>query len=468
MAGETRPAPSVRLVFDRGTVLLLAAGEGELHDVPALLWDPRVGAYRAPGYRHRQLTSELQRRGVAVIDDVRGASEQLPSDSWKTITLRPYQEAALTGWELAGRRGLVVLPTGSGKTRLALAAMARSGGTAVCVVPTRVLLDQWLRQLELVYRGELGCFGDGVHQLGPITVATFESAYRQMQRLGNRFDLLVVDEAHHFGSGLRDEALEMSIAPARLGLTATPPRDGGAGNRLDELIGPVVYQLSIGDLAGRFLADLDIITLSLDLSDEERAPYEAAMSRFRAVHSHFRRLAADASWLDFARAAAKTHEGRAALDALRRARKLAAFTEAKRQALRRLIDNHRRARVLIFTADNDAAYAVAREHLVMPLTCDIGADERHEVLDRFRKGELTTLVSARVLNEGLDVPDADVAIIVGGALGEREHVQRIGRLLRPAPDKRARVYELVSQRTIEVAQARRRRVGLAPRVAPSL
>ena len=63
----------------------------------------------------------------------------------------------------------------------------------------------------------------------------------------------------------------------------------------------------------------------------------------------------------------------------------------------------------------------------MPLTCDIGRPERDDVLERFRRGDLRALVSARVLNEGLDVPDADVAIVVGGALGEREHVQRIGR-----------------------------------------
>ena len=456
----------MRLVFDRGTVLVVAPSEDLLHDIPGLLWDSRVGAYRAPAHRHQALLLDLRRRGIEVQDEVRRAV-QPPVGNWKPLSLRPYQEAALTAWELGGRRGLIVLPTGSGKTRLALAAMARSGLTALCLVPTRVLLDQWLRQIEAVYEGKLGCFGDGAHEIGPITVATFESAYRQMPRLGNRFDLLIVDETHHFGSGLRDEALEMSVAPARLGLTATPPRDG-AGSRLDELIGPIVYELAIGDLAGRFLASFDVVTLSLELSDEERAAYETCMSRFRAVHSHYHRLAPDATWIDFARAASRSSEGRAGLDALRRARKLVAFTRAKRRALRALLERHRRARILVFTADNDAAYAVAREHLVMPLTCDIGAPERREVLERFRRGELTTLVSARVLNEGLDVPDADVAIVVGGALGEREHVQRVGRLLRPAPDKRARIYELVSLRTIEVAQARRRREGLAPRVASSL
>ena len=124
--------------------------------------------------------------------------------------------------------------------------------------------------------------------------------------------------------------------------------------------------------------------------------------------------------------------------------------------------------MLIFTADNETAYTIAREHLVMPLTCDIGRQERDDVLERFRRGDIRTLVSARVLNEGLDVPDADIAVIVGGALGEREHVQRVGRLLRPSEGKRAVVYELVTRNTIEVGQARRRRQGLVVRRSAQL
>jgi superfamily II DNA or RNA helicase len=123
---------------------------------------------------------------------------------------------------------------------------------------------------------------------------------------------------------------------------------------------------------------------------------------------------------------------------------------------------------LIFTADNESAYSVASTHLIMPFTCDIGRKEREEALVRFRQGTIRSLVSARVLNEGIDVPDADVAIIVGGAFGQREHVQRIGRLLRPREGKRALVYELVSRKTNEVGLARRRRAGLASRSAARL
>ncbi len=126
-----------------------------------------------------------------------------------------------------------------------------------------------------------------------------------------------------------------------------------------------------------------------------------------------------------------------------------------------LLSRHRDSRVFVFTADNEAAYTVAREHLIMPITCDIGRKERAEALARFERGELRALVSARVLNEGLDVPCADVAVIVGSAHGEREYVQRVGRLLRPADGKCALVYELVTRGTSDVHQALRRRKGLA-------
>jgi superfamily II DNA or RNA helicase len=100
----------------------------------------------------------------------------------------------------------------------------------------------------------------------------------------------------------------------------------------------------------------------------------------------------------------------------------------------------------------------------MPITCEIGRRERDAALGRFRTGELSALVSSRVLNEGFDVAGADVAVIVGGTFGEREHLQRVGRLLRPAPDKRALVYELVVSRTSDVRSGAKRRQSLAPYV----
>ncbi|HSF02191.1 MAG TPA: DEAD/DEAH box helicase family protein [Solirubrobacterales bacterium] len=458
---------TVQLRFDRGTILVCDAPEGvDLSQAPGALWDARVQAYRAPARSHPALCQWLLDRRVEFTDKAR--TDCTPTAGWGDPGLRDYQAAALWAWELAGRRGVVVLPTGSGKTRVALAAMASTRRPALCLVPTRVLLDQWRQEITTVYPYPVGCFGDGRREVAPVTVCTYESAYRHMYRLGHRFDLAVVDEVHHFGCGFRDEALEMTLASARLGLTATPPRDPSQAARLAELVGPTVYELTIADLTGRFLASFDTITLHVDLTETERARYTSLALPFTGAYAAFRRTLPQATWADFARAAGRSAEGRRALSAWREARRLLALTEAKRHAVGALLDRHRDARVLVFTADNASAYAIAREHLVMPLTCDIGRQEREQVLTAFRQGQLRVLVSSRVLNEGLDVPDADVAVIAGGALGEREHVQRVGRLLRPGPGKRALVYELVTRQTIEVGQAWRRRQGLVARRSAQL
>jgi superfamily II DNA or RNA helicase len=73
-------------------------------------------------------------------------------------------------------------------------------------------------------------------------------------------------------------------------------------------------------------------------------------------------------------------------------------------------------------------------------------------------------VSTRALNEGLDVADAEVAVLTGGG-GGRDYLQRLGRILRPADGKRAVVYEVVARGTHETGQARLRRDGLAARAA---
>jgi superfamily II DNA or RNA helicase len=207
--------------------------------------------------------------------------------------------------------------------------------------------------------------------------------------------------------------------------------------------------------------------MGLPLNVQERQLYERDHACFTAFRRSVQALDPDADWKALVVAAAGSEAGRAAMTAWRRVRKLLALTRAKLDAVGTLIEKHRDRKILIFTADNAAAYRIARTHLVMPLTCDVGRAERDEALEKFRAGALRALVSSRVLNEGLDVPDADVGIVVGGAQGSREHVQRIGRVLRPAPGKRAVVYELVSRGTIEVRSAFHRRDGLGRHASPA-
>jgi superfamily II DNA or RNA helicase len=220
-------------------------------------------------------------------------------------------------------------------------------------------------------------------------------------------------------------------------------------------------RLSVGDLEGQYLAPLRRIAWGLRLDPDERREYLALREVYQKALREFQGRHLGSHWKDFVAHASRTDEGRVGLSAWRRASRLLAFPRCKQQALALLLERHRAQRTLVFVAHNETAYAVAREHLIMPLTCDIGAAERQEVLRRFQAGTLRALVSAQVLNEGLDVPDAEVGIVVAGRMGEREHVQRVGRLLRPGPGKHALVYELVVMESNEVGQARRRSERLA-------
>jgi superfamily II DNA or RNA helicase len=450
----------MQLVFDRGT-LVLYGDPADAGSLPGVLWDPRIRAWRAPAYYYRMLSRELSRRYPSFHDEVR--PQLMDPPSIVCPELRPYQAAAVASWEFAGKRGIIALPTGSGKTRTAIAAIARTHGRTLCLVPTRVLMEQWVKTLRDTSLGPIGEYGDGRRVEQPITVATFASALRNVETLGNRFDLLVIDEVHHFGVGAGDEVLEMCTAAARLGLSATPPEDEVRRSRLDTLVGPEVYRASVEELAGRYLASFQLITISIGLTSSELQAYNAEMSVFRPVCRAFFDAAPGALWSDFVVSAGRSDAGRRALAAWRRSRIVVRYNAEKRRIVNDLLVRHHDSRILIFAADNDTSYSVAREHLVQPITCDIGKKERARALQRFSMGELRILVSARVLNEGIDVPAAEVAIIVGGSQGSREYVQRVGRVLRPSEGKKAIVYDLVTRGTFEVRRADEHRRALASR-----
>lgn len=436
--------------FDRGTILIGSLPGGrDPATLPGVKWDPRVRSWRAPASACGDV---LARLGVQVpaprpMDAVTAGPE-----------LRWYQREALAAWAAAGRRGVIALPTGAGKTVTAVAAIASCGAPALCLVPTRVLLDQWARVLAR-HVDDVGRLGDGERRVAPVTVATYASAVTWAPRIGDRFGLVVVDEAHHVGASCPSEVLEMLVAAARLGLTATPPV-GDAAEALEQHVGPVVYALTVDDLVGDALAEFEHVVVPIELTADERRAYVASRSEFVATFDAFRRADPRATWEGFVAAAMRSEHGRRALGAWRRSRELLAYPEGKRSALRDVLRRHAGQRTLVFTPDNRTAYEIARELLVHPITHEIGRGERARVLERFGAGEIDVLVSAQVLDEGVDVPAAEIAVVVGGSASARRHVQRVGRVLRPAPGKRACVYELTVSGTVEVGQARRRQLGL--------
>ena len=456
--------PRMRIRFDRGTLVIEAEHEGEdPAEIQGATRDEGGLAWRVPGHEYVSVIGRISDGSGRISDETRTAAI---AGTWAVPELRWYQREAVARWTEAGARGVIVLPTGAGKTVSAIAAIAARMVTTLVLVPTRVLLDQWARALATAWGHPIGRLGDGDHQVLPVTVATYASAVGWAPRVGDRFGLVIVDEAHHVGGWCPAELLEMLVAPARLGLTATPPDDGAA---LTRTVGGVVYQRSAWELVGDGLADLALHTVQVPLTAGERARYGEARARFGRVFGPYQRAAGGASWAEFVRAARQTAAGRDALDAWRTYRALIAYPEGKRTALRRLLARHATQRTLVFTPDNATAYAIARQLLVTPITHEISRAERTAALARFRAGELGVLVSSQVLDEGLDVPEAEVAIVVGGTASARRHVQRIGRVLRPGPGKRAQVYELVVEGSAELGYLARRRVGLGqPGAVPLL
>jgi superfamily II DNA or RNA helicase len=149
---------------------------------------------------------------------------------------------------------------------------------------------------------------------------------------------------------------------------------------------------------------------------------------------------------------------REALLAKQRAREVMMNAERKVEELAGILDRHRDDRVIVFTAYTDLVYRLSERFLIPAITHETSSRERRRILERFRDGRYSRIVAANVLDEGVDVPDANVAVVLSGSGSEREFTQRLGRILRPkADDGRAILYELVTAETAEERVAERRR-----------
>jgi len=215
----------------------------------------------------------------------------------------------------------------------------------------------------------------------------------------------------------------------------------------------------VDDLAGDHLADYDVKRVEVPLTDEERAAYEDAQGTFtdylQQSNIQFR---SGSDYQELVKRSGTDPRAREALLAKQRARRIVRESDAKVRELESILDAHRDDRVIVFTASTDLVYRLSERFLVPAITHETTASERDTILDRFRRGDYSRVVTANVLDEGVDVPDANVAVVVAGSGSEREFTQRLGRILRPKDDGgRALLYELVSADTAEERVAARRR-----------
>jgi superfamily II DNA or RNA helicase len=447
----------IELRFEEGTLVVI--GPDAHAPIPEpLVYDPRVARWRAPAHAYRALLTILIRAGYKVEDNARGYEELAQAAIIDPPDPYPHQRDAIEAWVAAGRRGVVVLPTGAGKTYVAQLAIQHVQRTALVIVPTIDLLHQWSTVLQRAFGQEIGLIGGGYHELRPITVSTYDSACIHMDRLGHRFGLLIFDEVHHLPGELYRQAALSSIAPFRLGLTATYERADGKHTVLDELVGPVTFQRSIKELAGDVLATYEVRTVSVQMTQKDLESYNKHREIYRTfLRSHNISMSSPSGWQRFLAATSKSPYGREALDAYHQQKQLALVHQNKLDKIDEILNENKDARIIIFTNDNASVYEISHRYLCPTITHQTPVKERKEVLARFNEGVYSMIVTSKVLNEGVDVPEANVAIILSGSGSIREHVQRLGRILRRREGKQAKLYELVTENTVETYVSQRRR-----------
>ncbi|HEY3710003.1 MAG TPA: DNA repair helicase XPB [Amycolatopsis sp.] len=353
----------------------------------------------------------------------------------KDWELRDYQRrAAEAFW--AGGSGVVVLPCGAGKTLVGAAAMAQAKATTLILVTNTVAGRQWKRELVArtsLTEEEIGEYSGEKKEIRPVTIATYQvvtrktkGEYRHLELFDSRdWGLVVYDEVHLLPAPVFRMTADLQ-SRRRLGLTATLVREDGREGDVFSLIGPKRYDVPWRDIEAQgWIAPAECTEVRVTLTDAERLAYATAEAEERY--------------------------------------KLAATAMTKTPVIKSIVERHVGEPTLVIGAYLDQLEMLGDELDAPVIQGATRNKEREELFDRFRRGELKTLVVSKVANFSIDLPEASVAIQISGTFGSRqEEAQRLGRLLRPKADGRqAHFYSIVSRDTVDTEYAAHRQRFLA-------
>ena len=400
------------------------------------------------------VVERLRNEGFNIRDHSR-----LLSPNKYTITftgkLRDYQEEAINAWIKHNYRGVIALPTGSGKTIVALAAMAKLAVPTLIVVYTREQLIEWINKIEKftsLDKSSIGAFYSEEKSIKPITIATYHSAFRNVDLLFDKFSLLIVDEAHHLPADKFRVIAESILAPYRLGLSATPYREDGRHEELFQLIGGIVYERSLNDLlTAGYIASFEIIPVFVQLSKEELDEYNKLKKKY-IILARGRRIE------ELVKAASIGDESaRQALQLLARMRRILALSKSKIEEARRIVETEltKGSKIIVFTQYVDQAQAIGKELGIPVVTGKTEKTRRKIIFELYKHDRFKAIVLTTIGDEGIDIPDANVGIVLSGTSSRRQFIQRLGRLLRPKPGKAAKLYYIAVKGTQEEAALKR-------------
>ncbi len=444
----------MELTFNRGTILV----RGDVR-IPNSTWDERSKRFRAMALHYRDIVDYLNNSKIGFTDNV---LDLIPCpELHSNITLRDYQKQGLDAWILNSKRGVIVLPTGSGKTVIGINAISLLNTPTIVVVPTLDLLDQWRSRLKKEFKVDVGMLGGGEQEIKALTVSTYDSAYIHAARLGNKFGLIIFDEVHHLPAEGYKHIAEMFASPFRMGLTATYEREDGLHSELNRLVGGKVFEKKVKELAGEHLSPFRLQKITVELTEEEQKEYEHNQGIFA---DYLRKcditIRTPVDFQKIVIRSGRDPNARKALLARNKARDIALNSVSKIEKFREILKKHNESRLFIFTEHNKLVHIISKEFLIPAITYRTATKERGEILDRFRSGTYRAVVTSKVLDEGIDVPEADVGVILSGTGSRRAFIQRLGRILRKKEGKEAVLYEIVSADTSEINTAKRRNKAL--------
>ncbi|UDQ97168.1 DEAD/DEAH box helicase family protein [Lentisphaerota bacterium WC36G] len=421
-------------------------------------FDNRANCYRARANDYGKIALKLYHKKISFIDNAKNFEPLKHLQFTTPLTPRDHQITALQKWKQNFYNGVVVLPTGSGKSFLAMMAVNLVKRPTLILVPTIDLLHQWATQLEDFFNVPIGMIGGGENNVQTITISTYDSAVIHMEFIGNKFGLIIFDECHHLPGKVNRNAALMCLAPFKLGLTATPERNDDGEAILYQLVGKKVYELHIDEVAGEILAPYETRQIFTQLSETEAIEYAKNREIYTSfLKQHRINFKNNNDWNKFIGLCARSKNGREVFKAYHTQKKIAGGSQQKLFKLWDIIKYHQGERIIVFTADNETAYSIAEQLFLPIITYRTKASERKDILKKFRSGEYQILITSKVLNEGVDVPEASVGVVISGTGSTREHVQRLGRILRAKEDKTAILYEIISQNTAEFYISKRRR-----------
>ncbi|GAC1314974.1 MAG: DEAD/DEAH box helicase family protein [Ktedonobacteraceae bacterium] len=396
-----------------------------------------------------------------------------------SLDLYAWQQTALDAWHRQQCRGVVEAVTGAGKTRLALAAalsQLRQGGKVAIVVPSLGLADQWIRETRLLLGNHMhtlriGQYGggceDSLHD-HDVLIITVQSGSKYWILPEGANGLMIADECHHYGSPSWSTVLETRFQ-RRLGLTATYERnDGGVAKFLDPYFGKVCCRLDYCKaLQEGVISHFKIAFIGVLFSAPERHEYDEESekaSRYRQRLIKDYGVAPDPFGQFMQEVQILSHRGEGAasryagiyLSAFTKRRSVLARAHGKLVRLEQVAEAVRAAeRSILFaqtrTAASDAIDALRRQGIrgqVLDSSMDL--HERRTVFADFESGENEIVAAPKLLDEGVDVPSADLALILASSRSRRQMIQRMGRVLRKKPDgRRARLVVFYVEDTSE-------------------